>query len=71
MVIVSYKCTTEKKKKLAYLSTTALSFRCTFNNSRKIKQLNFGIIVVYDPRYASKRCKLIGGSFRLSARQHC
>lgn len=50
---------TVENKQLSYLPTTSLPFGSTFNNSRKVKQLNFGIIVVYNTRDASKCCEFI------------
>ena len=53
-----------------YLPTAPLAFRGSFNDTRKIEKLDFGIIVMNNSRNASKCCELIWCSFRMCPSQH-
>lgn len=44
------------------LSSLALALRSSFNNSREIQKLNFGIIIVDDARNAGEGGELVGSA---------
>ena len=66
-----YKGSTGLSNFTIYLSSTSLPFRSTFYNTRKIKQLNLGIIIMYYSRDAGESCELIRCSFWMSSSKCC